>query len=509
MAAKRILLRDRCFVPVEHVNDSQVERLEKVFKRNMYTEMVCKKCEYYVDRPSGPCDDCPSNLGVLSLMPIKRLSSVEYFGLPIGGIKTVKKIIDFDEFKVIEKRSAPKMKYQIEFTGELRDYQEEAVTKIIELGANGILESPPRSGKTVIVSAVIVRLGLKTMFLTSQIDWLNQFKDTLYGTPTQPGVTNIPDIEKFEQTKIVGFCKTLEDFEKYDICLVTYQTFLSVKGKAKFKKIADKFGLICIDESHTVGATQFSKTVNSFKSKHRIGLTATVDRKDGMHWMVKNVIGPILHTVTIETLVPDVKVVFSKECDGKMPSMWATIINRISKNEKRDAVIVKHAVSAVKDGHSVVIPVLRVAHAKKLTEDINRLYGRNIAKSFTGASDRESIIDGARKGKIKVVVGISKIVSTGINVPLWSCIIECMYSSNIPAMRQRLSRILTPIEGKIRPRIIYVLDDNKIARSCFANEFYQGCMIYIKPIIDRETRAKIKAYMAGSMRKKEPMGAFL
>ena len=75
-----------------------------------------------------------------------------------------------------------------------------------------------------------VRLGRKVLILANQEDLLKQFIIELDQT------TNIKDIDKFDGKVSYGICTKMEHFDQYQICLATYQSFISAKGKQKLKK---------------------------------------------------------------------------------------------------------------------------------------------------------------------------------------------------------------------------------------------------------------------------------
>ena len=500
MSKPKILRRERFYVPMEHVSAEQLEAVETRFTKQLYSEANCKKCEYFHDRPSETCDACPSNLGEYKLHVSRTFKETEYLGIPQSASKFLDKHFDLEDFRVIDRRPTKKFKHDIEFTGKLRPEQEEAVKALLEVyeldGGCGTLSAPPRSGKTVMATALMCRMRQKVLILAKQQDWLSQFYETMCGSDSQKPLTNIPDIEKFIGKKIVGMCKKLEDFQKYDICLATYQTFLSSNGKLKYKELRDEFPIIIVDEVHGVGAAEFSKILNGFNTYIRLGLTGTFERKDGMHWLVGHIAGPIVHSVKVETLSPEISIVLTKY-DKNLPRSWTFALRRLCDDMDRNKLIVKHILAAVKDGHSCVVPTVFVKHAEKLVRMINRRAKENIAIAFTGKSDRREVVLGARSGKYKVVVGTRSIVQTGINVPAWSYIAEILPSSNIPNCRQRLARILTPVKGKPTPVVQYFLDEVKLSRSCFSNEYYNGVLPFIKPTVNQYTRMLIKDYISG------------
>ena len=160
------------------------------------------------------------------------------------------------------------------------------------------------SHNTVMSAAIACKMGLKTLIVASQQEWLDEFYRTFCGNGKNAAMTNAPDIEKFEGRKIVGMCKTVEDFKKYDICLCTYQTFLSKGGRAKLQKIKSLFGLIVYDEVHGVGAEGYTRVALCLNAKHVIGLTGTPDRKDGLFCFPA---GTMVKTPAGDTPIEDLK----------------------------------------------------------------------------------------------------------------------------------------------------------------------------------------------------------
>lgn len=142
----------------------------------------------------------------------------------------------------------------------LRPEQVEMVDFLLETireGGSGILKAPPRTGKTVIAACVTLESKRKTIIIAHQSDLLKNDKQ-LMGTflgKTKEGVpfTNIPKaIEKGHN--VIKYCRKLEDFIEHDICLTTYQIFLSDKGQELLKEVKNLFGLVIVDECFPEGA---------------------------------------------------------------------------------------------------------------------------------------------------------------------------------------------------------------------------------------------------------------
>jgi len=100
-------------------------------------------------------------------------------------------------------------------------------------------------------------------------------------------------------------------------------------------------------------------------------------------------------------------------------------------------------------------------------EEINKKAGKEIAVGFFGGLSKpkkDQIIADAQSGKIKVIVGIRRMVQVGVNIPLWSALYEINPISNPPKMKQETARILTDIPGKLSPVIRHFLDDVGFSR---------------------------------------------
>lgn len=346
------------------------------------------------------------------------------------------------------------------------------------------------SHNTIMLSKMICDLSVKSLIIASQRDWLMGFYETFVGSNTQKALT---DIDKSR----IGFCKKLTDFDKYDVCLATVQTFHSESGQVLLKKLRDKFTLVGIDEVHTSSANRYIQEISRFNCKYKIGLTGTPDRKDGKYVLTEAVVGPILYEAKVERLRPTIRCVRTHFSDGSKSSVWAYIVRKVESNQARMDLIAEWALKDMAAGHMIIIPFTQVKPILKCIETINRKAGKTVAYPFYGALKKEvrdDTIQKAREYKIKIIVGNMRLLGTGINIPRCSCIYNSTLSSNIPQSQQRFSRILTPCEGKPAPMIRLFLDDIQVARSCLNNEYWNSIKKF-DPIIDDKTEAILTGYL--------------
>lgn len=416
-------------------------------------------------------------------------SHMDYMSSNQINLETIKKL-DKKVFSNFKKVLDPTLFYtqitDITLVNKPRRVYDICVPDTHEYLANSIV-----SHNTIMLSKMICDLSVKSLIIASQRDWLMGFYETFVGSDTQKALT---DLDKSR----IGFCKKLADFDKYDICLATVQTFHSESGQVLLKKLRDKFTLVGIDEVHTSSANKYIQEVSRFNCKYKIGLTGTPDRKDGKYVLTEAVVGPVLYEAKVERLRPTIRCVRTHFSDGSKSSIWAYIVRKVESNQARMNLIADWALKDMEAGHMIIIPFTQVKPILKLIEIINQKAGKKVAYPFYGGLKKEvrdETIQKAREYKIKIIVGNMRLLGTGINIPRCSCIFDVTPSANIPMAIQRFSRILTPCEGKPTPIIRYFLDDIEVRRACLRKEFYNVVIKQLGGMMDEKTKMIMDGYL--------------
>lgn len=260
-------------------------------------------------------------------------------------------------------------------------------------------------------------------------------------------------------------CSKVEDFEKYDICLATYQTFISKKGKQKLKAVRKLFGTVFVDEAHRCAADAFSQVIDSFYAENRFGLTATDKRKDTLDFITRQILGDVVTEAKVKSLIPRV-VVIPTGINPKHPyKTWNGAMQFLANNKDRTDLIMRWIKKDLKEGRKIVIPVMFKKQVHELVGLVRKM--GYTAEAFIGGMKREELLKKARAGKIDVVVGIRSILATGVNVPCWSVIYTIAPISNPPNYYQETTRICTPMDGKPEPIIRLFVDPLSMTKGCF------------------------------------------
>ena len=500
----KVYARERYFVRADKVGPSLAKKIIEHYTMHFFEEKACAKCEWNSLRAQyglpGECEACAAYKYSSKLASKVIVGKHKYIATPLGDYKGLCQLLrSKGDIELVEKHQIHKIK-PIRFTGTLRDYQKEAVDACIK-GQRGVLRSDPRTGKTVMLTAIIAKLSVKSLIIASQRDWLVGFYETFVGSDTQKGFT---DLDKSR----IGFCKKLADFEKYDVCLATVQTFHSENGQKLLKKLRDKFTLVGIDEVHTSSANRYIQEISRFNCKYKIGLTGTPDRKDGKYPLTEMVVGPILYHSKTERLRPMIRLVRTKYNKVMKSNVWAYITRNMENDKERQKLIAKYAIQDMQAGHMVLIPFTQVKPILSLVNLINQLYGSEVAYPFYGGlkkNIRDKTIEDARKYKVKIIVGNMRLLGTGINIGRASAIYQSTLSANIPQATQRISRVLTPFEGKPQPILRLFLDDTNVARACLNNEWWNCVNPVFKPIISDKDKETLYAYLKQKSSKRDIM----
>jgi len=174
------------------------------------------------------------------------------------------------------------LELDISFNGTLRDYQTEVVdsyvNKVKIVGGGGLIEIGCGKGKTVCALNIISVLKKKTLVIVHKEFLMNQW------------------IERIQQylpnAKIGKIQGQIIDIEGKDIVLAMLQS-LSMKDYPS--SLFDSFGLTIIDEVHHISSEVFSCALFKLVTKYMLGLSATMNRKDGTTKVFKMFLGEVVY----------------------------------------------------------------------------------------------------------------------------------------------------------------------------------------------------------------------
>jgi superfamily II DNA or RNA helicase len=150
----------------------------------------------------------------------------------------------------------------------------------VEYGGGGILEVPCGRGKTVMALKIISEIGRPALIFVNKGFLADQWLERIATYLPKASVGRI-QADKF-------------DIEGRDIVICMIQTIYDrdYTTQAVFRD----FGITVIDEVHRIGSGEYSKAMFNITTPYVLGISATVDRKDGMEQALKLFIGDVLYS---------------------------------------------------------------------------------------------------------------------------------------------------------------------------------------------------------------------
>jgi superfamily II DNA or RNA helicase len=322
-------------------------------------------------------------------------SSSKYF-LPIRyGINT------FGPVKPENNRltSGKTVKYDCWVT--LRDYQEKGFGEMIKAlkseRKGGILSVGCAFGKTLCALKALHKVGKKAIVVVDRLNILNQWWE---------------EIEKWSNAKVGVIQGKRCDTEGKDIVLAMVQTL----SQRDFPPDTfDDFGIAIYDEIHCMAAETFSKCFPKVCAKYNIGLSATVERKDGLSKVFKNYIGGIFHEETMnvknkKTIINMIKYNIEDQVGGltnyiqnpyTKKANTSTMISNMGKNKLRTMLILKCIRRLARDpARQILVLSDRKQHLKDMHEYLQKkkvscgLYIGNMSQSHLDLTCQKQVILG-------------------------------------------------------------------------------------------------------------------
>ncbi len=361
-------------------------------------------------------------------------------------------------------------------TYRLREYQQTALDAWLAGEGNagtgrperGVLELPTGSGKTVIGIAAIEALATPTLVVVPTIDLLTQWRAELSAEFDCP-VGQLGGGEQRVEAVTVG----------------TYDS-----AYLRADELGDRFGLVVFDEVHHLGGEGYRDIARLLAAPARLGLTATFERPDGAHEVVADLLGPLLHRVSVDDLAGehlaeyDIKRIGVELTDEERAayerhqstftdylaqsslqlrsgSDYQELVKRSGTDPRaREALLAKQRAREITMNAERKVDRLatildrhredRVIVFTASTELVYRLSERFLLPAITHetpTAERETILQRFREGTYSRVV-TANVLDEGVDVPDANVGVLLAGSGSEREFTQRLGRILRPKPGE-------------------------------------------------------------
>jgi len=381
-----------------------------------YKDFLSKELTYTI--PTYNPNDPPQ---VIKTMVRIRADLVS---IPVGRVDLIP-----EDYEIVDKRLIKPVDFP-EFKFPLRESQQAVFD---ELEDNAIINAWVSWGKTFTGLAIAGKLGQKTLIVTHTVPLRNQWAkevEKVYGF--KPSIIGSGSMD-LSGPVVVGNTQTL------------YRNIGAVQKE---------FGTIILDEMHHVSSPTFSKIIDSNYARYKIGLSGTIERKDGKHVVFRDYFGSKVFKPPKENFMPPTVHVLNSEVrfmDGAS-TPWANRVTNLTNNDEYRHTVAMLAAAYAAKGHKVLVVSDRVHFMKACAE----LAGEN-ATCITGElshEEREERMSLVKQGKKNILFGTQAIFSEGISLNSLSCLILGTPINNEPLLTQLIGRVIRKEENKKDPVII-------------------------------------------------------
>jgi superfamily II DNA or RNA helicase len=331
-----------------------------------------------------------------------------------------------------------------------RDEDQERAWQALKSNDNGILNLGCGKGKTKLALKKIAQKKVPTLVLVPDGGILDQWQQAVNGSDrTPPGL-----ILNGKMGLIQG---STWDWEGHP---VTVALVTSLALKIRDGKVPEEFfryfGLIVYDEVHIVGAPVFSLTAGPFYGD-RIGLTATVQREDGLDPIYRYHLGEPFYTDLKQDLVP--RIYFWRtpakhdfeECrvNGLINiSLLRTMLGR-------DFVGNVYRYYAIKEALAQGRKILALSHSKDQLRLFKALFpDAGLIISETPKAERTNIL---RNNQL--CLAIAKLGSQGVDDDRLDTLFWLTPFRSRISLQQSMGRIQRALPGKMTP-VMSVFEDS-------------------------------------------------
>ena len=318
----------------------------------------------------------------------------------------------------------------LEFNGELREQQSEALYELLKYD-NGILQAATAFGKTVVGAKLISEKKRNTLILVHTKQLLSQWKERL----NQFLIINevLPEQEsnkrKRKNASIIGQIGGNKNTAHNIIDIALVQSLVS---NGEVKEIVENYGLVIVDECHHAASYTYEQILNRICAKKVYGLTATPIRRDGLQPITFMCCGDIRYKVDEQSQIVsrafDHCVVprFTKcgmpkkenaDIDVPIHDVFAHIVN----SQVRNNLIVQDIIDNYEKGRNLIVLTERTEHitllhdmVKSKIKNLFVLSGQIKKKQITEVM--EALMDMPPEENI-LIIATGKYIGEGFDYP--------------------------------------------------------------------------------------------
>jgi len=343
-----------------------------------------------------------------------------------------------EPYEIDDQRICPPADYPVLNGITLRPYQDRVIEEA-KKHSQGVLCCPTGSGKSILGCELIRAKKTTALIMVHKKELAEQWKNLI--------------------EKVFGFTPSMIGDGSWDesesITIATVQTLSRYEEKTRKLNC----GLVLLDECHHAPAEQFAKVINWLPAKYRYGLSATLNRRDMLDFLIFRSLGPVIASVSkyeveaVKSIVPAVVKVIKTGFNPGLINGWQRYIRSLN-NMGRNLTILR----LIPADESVLILTDRVVHAEEISRMLTvRKIDNTLAHGELQAEQRATLMQRIKGSRI--TVGTTSLLGEGLDVSSWSVLILASPISSEAKLMQAIGRVVPPLEGK-KVGLVYDLHDD-------------------------------------------------
>lgn len=335
---------------------------------------------------------------------------------------------------------------ELEFQGELRPYQAEAVEAAASRSF-GVIEAGTGSGKTVMALALTAMRKQPTLIVVHTKELLYQWRER---------------VEQF-----LGVEAGQLGDGQFRLAPVTVAIVNSARKKVD--ELVPNFGHLIVDECHRVPASLFTDVVSVFDCHYLLGLSATAFRSDNeMTKLIYYFMGDRIFQVNQDALKASGAILapevirnvthFSYRYRGNYQQLIKALVEHEGRNQQILTDIEK--VARQPDSGTILVVSDRVSHCRLFTEKLQkRGIKTELLHGQLAPELRSEIVNMVQRGELQVLVATLQLISEGFDCPGLSTLFLTTPIRFEGRLLQVIGRIMRPGKDK-RARVFDYIDEN-------------------------------------------------
>ncbi len=380
------------------------------------------------------------------------LSVPRFYGLRVFGKPRELRCIDGHEISC-------------EFSGRPREYQVpviEALSRIFARGggpgAGALLNADCGTGKTSMAIMVACRLKRKCAIVVHNGDLASQWVNRLHEFVPQASV----GVVQSDRVEVEG----------KDFVVFMAQSVVSGRYDKEANRVFGSFGFLVIDEAHHWAARTLSRTMSKFPARSILGLSATIDRKDGLGFVLPWFFGDVAVKVN-RVSQGGVTVRVHRIHKGKAReilmrggrTLMSKTVTVLTTDEKRNRLIAREILEFHRQGRRVIMLSERRKHLPVMRELLVSM-GLDDEKigEFCGETSKKAIARREAQRSRPVLLATTRMAEEGFDEPSLDTLIMATPRSGV---EQCVGRIMRSSPGKQSPLVLDLYD-------CYCGGVFHG-----------------------------------